>query len=502
MTERDAEAVIGPRSPGGGLEAKAVSAVGWTAGGHALTQLLQFLSAVAFTRLLLPADFGLVGMSAVFVGLATLLAEGGLSAALIQRKEVEQRHLNTVFWVQVLVGASAALALAALSPLVGAFYDEPRAVPIFLVSSANFLLVGIGPVQRALLMRSLQSKPLVQAELLGFAVSLPVALGLALTGAGPWALVARGLLHNLVSSLGLVRAVRWQPTGGIERQAFLDLFRFSRDLMGFRVINYTIRNVDNALVGRYLGAIALGVYTRGYSILLLPSRHLTRVIGEIMFSSFSQLQGSPARVKRAYLKTISVVALVSMPTMAGLAVVAEEAVLVLFGPKWLPAVPLIRIFCATAVLESVAATTGWLFQSQGRTDLLLRWGLVAGGVPIVGIVAGVTVGTVEAVALGYGVGTLLIIYPQFAIPGKLIHMSVAEVARALSGILAAVGVLAAAAWLAGGLLPSDTAPALLLAVRGSVGIVVYGLLLTVFQPSPYRDLVRILSQRFARRKGG
>ena len=483
-----------------GLEGRTVSAVGWSAGGQAVSQLIHFALSLFLTRLLLPEDFGLVGMTAVFIGLAAVFAESGLGAALVQREEVEERHLATVFWAQLAAGVLVAAVVAAASPLVAAFYREPRAALVMVVTSANFLLAGIGPVQRAILTRTLRFRPFAIIEAVSLLISGGVAIALALLGAGPWAIVVKGLVSNLVTSGGLMIAVRWRPVGGFDRQAFNELFGFSRNLIGFKLINYGIRNVDNLLVGRFLGARALGIYLRGYGILLLPSRQISRVIGNVMFSSLARLQSDPARVKRAYLKTISVIALVAMPAMAGLAVVTEEAVLVLFGPKWEDAVPLIRLFCLSGILESVGTTTGWLFQSQGRTDLLFRWGIFASVFPLAGIAIGVAQGTVFAVALGYVVGSWLLLYPVFSVPGRLIGMSFADVVRALSGVIGVTALMAAAAWSVGLLIPSSWGPASLLLIRSVVGASAYALLLALFRPSPYRDLRRIVAERIRGRR--
>ena len=494
--EREEKVAPSPEGAGppAGLESETVGGIGWMASSRITNQTLQFGLAVVFTRLLAPRDFGLVAMAAVFVGLATLLAESGFSAALIQRKTVEDRHLNTVFWVQVGLGIAAGALLTAAAPVVSKFYDEPRLTPIIIVTAANFLLSSVGPVQYAMLNRNMRFGTLFRAELVGIAVSVPVALAMAVLGAGVWSLVVRGLVANLAQSVFLLTVVRWRPTGGPDRQSFTELTTFTRPLLGAHLLNYATRNTDNALIGRFLGATALGVYSRGYGMLLLPSRNITQAVGAVMFTSLARLQGDPARVKRAYLKTISVIALIAMPVMAGLAVVADEFVATAFGSKWAASVPVIRIFCLIGIVESIGTSVGWIYQSQGRTDWLFRWGLGGSAVILTAVGIGVAGGTVQAVATAYAVGILLLTYPAFAIPGRLIGMSFLDVLRAVWGVLLATAVMSAVAWAVGLALPDAPAPVLLLA-RSSVGLVTYAVLVMVWKPQPFVEVRRIIRER-------
>lgn len=478
-----------------GLEAQTVRGIGWMAGSQATNQLLQFLLALAFTRLLAPSDFGLVGMAAVFVGVATLVADSGFGAALIQRETVEERHLNAVFWAQLLLGLLMGGALVGAAPAVGAFYGEPRAIPIVMVTAANFLISAVGPVQYALLSRRMQFRTLFRIDLIAFLLSAPLALAAAVLGAGPWSLVIKGLASNVFRSIGLLAAVRWRPRGRPDRAALVELTRFSGNLLASRLLNFATRNGDNALIGRYLGAGSLGIYLRGYGMLLLPSRNITRVVGNVMLSSLARMQADPVRVKRAYLKALSVIALIAMPAMAGLAVVTEEFVLVLFGPQWAPAIPVIRIFCLVGVIESVGSSVGWIYQTQGRTDWLFRWGLGAGAVVLLAVGAGVLIGSVLAVAAAYAVAILLLLYPAFAIPGKLIDMRPVEVVRSVAGPVACTVGMAAVTWAVGLLVPETADGAVLLGARVLTGAGVYAALLLLFRPAPFREVVRLVSSR-------
>ncbi len=469
------------------LRQETVRGVVWNGGAQVAQQVIQFGSSVVLARLLVPAEFGLVAMIAVFSGFAQLFVDFGLGAALVQRKEVEERHLSSAFWLNVAAGVGLTAAMAAAAPGLAALYGQPELVRLTLLLAPTFAISSTMAVQTALLMRALNFRRLSSVRIAGVAVGSGVAIGAAAAGAGAVSLVLQSLAAAAAQAVGLWLLTDWHPRLTIDREAVRELWRFGGNLAGFQAVNYWDRNADNLLIGRFVGANALGIYNRAYTTMLLPVNQVYTVVTRVMFPALSRIQDDRERVKRAYLRALGIVSLVTFPLLIGLIVVAKPFLLTLYGPRWSPAVPILQILCVAALVISLSTTVGWIFQSQGRTDWMFRLGVGGTAVTIAAFAIGIQWG-VKGIAIAFVVRTILLAYFAFTIPGRLIGMRFAEVARALRGVLAISLVMGGAVWLAGLALPQGWSPASELAVQVGVGAVVYVGLARALWLEPYRDL--------------
>ncbi len=322
-----------------------------------------------------------------------------------------------------------------------------------------------------------------------------------MAGYGVWSLVWQLLTISSVRALVLWKMSSWRPRLLFNRSAAADLLGYSSNLLAFNVLNYWVRNGDNLLVGKFIGTVGLGIYTRAYSIMLLPVSQVTHVLSRVMFPVLSGIQNDKMLVKRVYLRSVAMIALLTFPMMTGLLVVAEHLVLALYGPKWVSVIPLLRIFSLLGMVQSIGATVGWIYQSQGRTDLMFRWGLGAGTLLIGSIAVGVWIGTIEAVAMSYAfVSGVLLPYPLFSIPGKLIDMTFGDVVRSVAGILACA--IAMAVILSGIslLLPSRWPHWAYLVVEVPLGAIVYGVLIHFLDVRSYREAKELLAEQLVNRR--
>jgi PST family polysaccharide transporter len=206
---------------------------------------------------------------------------------------------------------------------------------------------------------------------------------------------------------------------------------FSLNLTGYNIFNFFARNADYLLIGRFLGATQLGLYTLAYRIMLYPVQRLTVVVNRVLFPVYSQLQQDPERFRRAYLKTIGMIAAIAFPAMMGLWVVAEPMVHVVFGSKWQGAVPVLQILVPIGLMQSVGATVGPVYQAKGRTDLLFRWGLASGILVVAAFVIGLRWGIV-GVAFAYLVCNFICLVPNLYIPLRLISLPLSRLAAVVS----------------------------------------------------------------------
>jgi O-antigen/teichoic acid export membrane protein len=247
-----------------------------------------------------------------------------------------------------------------------------------------------------------------------------------------------------------------------------------------------------------MGPYALGIYSRAYSLMLLPITQVNSVLAPVMVPVFSKFQGDPTRVRMVFLRVIRMLTFVTFPMMLGLFVVARPFVLGLLGEQWAGVIPLIQILALVGLTQAVCHPTGWIYISQGRTDWLFWWGVCGSGFLIVAIVVGILFGSVKSVAIAYLIANLIITLPCLAIPGRLINMKLWDVWVAIRGNLACALAMAGCVWLVGLALQQDVASLVRLAAQVSAGILTYGIFTWASEQPVWGEIVEI-RQHFAAR---
>lgn len=412
------------------LQKSAVSGVKWSSISQVGRQGMQLLTTVILARLLSPSDFGLVGMAMVVIGFVTIFKDLGTSAALIQRKELSEELLSGIFWVNVTFGLLATVVLALIAPVAANFYHEPRIIPILGLLSLTFFISGLSILQQAILEREMAFDKLAKVELFAIASGSVVGIGTALLGAGVWSLVYQTIVVAVVTTILLWISSKWRPKIIFHWAEVKSISSYSLNLTGFQTFNYFSRNADYLLIGRYLGTQDLGYYTLAYRIMLYPLQSISSVLGRVMFPVFSQMQVDDERFRRAYLKVTGTIALVTLPMMLGLWVIAEPFVITVFGMQWKPVITLLIVLAPVGMVQSIGSTVGTIYQAKGRTDWMFRWGVAAGILVVIAFVIGLQWGII-GVALAYTVTSLILTYPNFAIPFKLINLPMKHLWQAL-----------------------------------------------------------------------
>ncbi len=455
------------------LKQRAVAGIAWSTAARVIQQVIQFTLSVILARLLVPEDFGLVGMVAVFLGFAALFGEFGFGSALVYRPDLRPIHSVSIFWVNMLAGVAIAALFWIGAPYVARFYNAPALERITQVVGLNFALSASSIVPLALLRRSMSFNRIAVLNVTAALVAGSVAILLAYMGFGPWAIVAQGLVSATATSLLALTLAGWRPRLQFSVSAVRELLGYSSSLVGFGFVNYWARNADNLLIGKYLGSFSLGVYSRAYTLMLLPISEVISVLGTVMVPALSSIQQDRARVKSIYLRAMPMIGLIAFPMMLGLLVVAEPFVLTFLGEQCAAVAPLLRILCIVGVIQSMCSPTGWIYTSQGRTDWMFWWGIGGSGTLILGIVVGVLHGTAQAVAFYYLLANVLTCYPCIAIAGRLIDLRFSEVARSVLGPLVCASLMAVIVWGAGTLLPAAWPPVARLASLVALGVVSY-----------------------------
>ncbi|MCP4361150.1 MAG: MOP flippase family protein [Chloroflexi bacterium] len=481
------------------LKQRTITGIGWSTVGSFSKQGVQFVLSVILARLLTPEDFGLLGMVLVFTGLAILFNDLGFGAALIQKRALKEQHLSSVFWLNLGVGFLLTILMIALAPFIASFYNEPQLVLVVRAMAMVFFVGALGVVPRNIFSRHMQFKVLVSIDFLAVFLAGIIAIILALLEFGVWSLVGQLLSFTVISVFLLWIRSHWRPRFILQWQALRELWPFSSNLLGAQLLNYGVRNVDYLLIGRFIGSGELGIYTRAYTTMLLPINQITAVVGRVMFPALSQIQDDIPKVKHVYLYANRIIALLTMPLMLGLLVVAKPFVLALFGPKWEAVIPVLQILCLVGLKQPIGSTVGWIYQSQGRTNLMFRWSIFAFVVTIISFFIGIRWGVV-GVAAAYAVGNYLIWYPSVEIPGRLIDMSFKEFIVNVAGIFGCALGMALIVWALGTRFPSEWPNWLQLLIQVAVGVVVYWSLIHIFRVRAYSETKSLFLEQWHNRR--
>jgi len=482
------------------LEGRTLKSLKWSGIGQVVKQLMYFMIYIVLARLLTPQDFGIIGMVMVFTGFVQIFSELGLGAALVQKLDLDERHLSSVFWVNLGTGVLLTGVIATSAPLIAAFYGNPVLRPITMVIALNFFIGSFKVVQNALLQKKMDFQKLACVEIIGAFIAGFVAISMALMGFGVWSLVVQSLLFTLVSVVMIWIFSSWRPVFCWDAKAVKELVGFSSNLLGFNVLNYWVRNFDNLLVGKFIGPWALGIYTRAYGLMLLPVSQISAVISRVMFPALSSIQEEVERVKKVYLRSTRIIALFSFPLMVGLFVLAEPFIIAVLGEKWRQVVPVLQILCISGLGQSVGSTVGWIYNSQGRTDLQFKWGMFSAAVRIIAFTIGLHWGII-GVASAYVIsGYVILWYPAWTIPGKLINLSFFEMLKNLSSVFYCAVAMGIAIWGSGLIFSGDSPYWMRLAVQVPFGVIVYFILVHVFRLKAYIDIRQVIKDRLFLKK--
>lgn len=449
---------------------------------------------IVLARLVLPEDFGLVVMAMVITQLASLIGDLGFGPALVQKKTITPKHVSTAMVITLVTGMLLWGVVALGSSVIASVYEEPRLGPVVAVLGAMFLLRGISGVPRDLLRRNMRFDLVAIASIISVTVGGAAGIALAIGGAGVWALVAMTLVENAVSMLVIpvlaARKLGWRPSFEFDPDAFATMWRFSASVSGTRLAHYGVSNIDNFVVGKVLGASALGIYNLAYRLMLFPILKVAEVVANVSTPAFAKLQDELRRLSDAYRKAVSRVCLVCFPVSVGTAVTAPALVPAVFGDNWLAAVPVVQVLALNGVRLAVARMSGVVYEATGRP----HWDLFMMTATFFSYLIGFVIGVnwdVIGVAWAFTIVGYLILPVDMWLVHKVLEARVWLTVRAVIPVVVCTALMAAAAQSVMTYMPSSSADWLTALVAVGASAAVYllaSLLLNKDLKATFRDL--------------
>jgi O-antigen/teichoic acid export membrane protein len=454
------------------LRGAIVRGFGWKATAEVVVQATRLAVLLLLARLLSPRDFGVAGEVLAFLVVLPVLADLSLGAALIQRRTITDLDRSTVFWATTALGTVLTLGAFALSWPLADFYGEEQLQPLFAVFSITFLIASLGSTPFALLTRAMDFRAL-ELRIIGATLAgAVVAVVIALLDGGPWALIGQAVVTSALSTTLLWIQCSWKPRLVFSTASLRALGSYSGTVFGSQFLLQLGPSAQNVLIGRLLGPHALGSFVVAQNVVLLPFNRIAAPIQEVLFPAFSRLQDEPERIGAAWQRVTRAVGLVAIPSLTGLAIVADDFVDVVLGERWHEAVPLIRVLAVVGAVQALQRLNMSILQARGRTGALL-------GLSAVWVVA-----LVLAVVIGHDAGiTRVAVYTAiFSSIGQLafmattaaaVGMTLASSLRPLVGVILASAVMAAAVLAADRLTDGRTGDTAALLIEIAAGLLVF-----------------------------
>ncbi len=364
----------GPRADAPASTAQLTRSAGrgalWRLGSGGGQTVVRLASSMVLARVLEPRDFGLVGMAILVVGFIRSTCGLGMGIGIIAKKDADQTDMSTAFWTNLAVQSWMFAVAFLVAPFAPIYFDTPLVTNVLRWSSVVFLLAGIGSIPRSLLTKRLQFGWLVVSEIVGTVVEIAVAITLSVWfQAGYWSLVAATLIGSAVSFAIVIVRAWWRPSLIFSRTSFRHLFRFGINGLGAQVLYYFHSNIDYLLIARMFGARVLGLYEYAYRLPHTLYWRIVQPMSGVVFPTLATIQDDDERLAAGMTKYVRYVSLVMLPLLGGLAAVADPAVRVLWGSKWLPVIVPLQILCLGAAIRSVTGPVGSLFLCKQRPDL-------------------------------------------------------------------------------------------------------------------------------------
>lgn len=344
------------------LRQRAVRGIWWHGGSRAVTQVVSWTITVAVARMLSPSDYGLLGMALLYIGLIEFLNEMGLGTAIVQCKDITTEQLHSLFWFSNAVGLFFFGLTLTLAPLVAKFFNQPLLTHLLWLVGLIHVITSLQQVPWNLLTRDVDFKRRAVSETSGSLIAGVITVVLAWQGWGVWALAWGLLSRNIITMLMAFLQTGWRPEFMFNWVTLKPLLRFSMTVITGRAVYYAHSNSPVLIIGKWLGDQALGYYTLSVRLTTEISERVLAVINQVSFPVYSRIQDQSERLKQSYLTSVEVVCACVFPLLGGLILVADDAIPLLLGSKWVPMIGPFKFL-------AVSGWFGTLFSLSGPAAL-------------------------------------------------------------------------------------------------------------------------------------
>jgi O-antigen/teichoic acid export membrane protein len=469
------------------------SAVIWRSGSQILAQLVQWAATFLVIRILDPHDYGLFAMTGVIMVFLNLLNGYGLASGLIQKPDIGPREIRQLFGMLIVLNFSLGIAQFALAPLAADYYRQDIVTQLLRVQALVYFTTPFVALPYALLSRAMDFRLQARINIVASMASAAAALCGALAGLGVWTLVFAPMVMFAVRAIGMAITLEWLCWPSFDFRGAGDLARFGGVMAAGQLFWFVQSQADVFIAGRYFSAHDLGIYTTSLFLTQIFVAKFVPPLNEVAFSAYARMQDDVSAMGRAFVKSVGIIMVASLPFYAGLAATAEPLVRTMLGDKWIAAVPIVRLLALAMPFMTLQVLISPACDARGRPGIGVRNGAVGA----------VILGAAFLIGVRYGLSGLALAwiaaYPLYLAISLWRSLDVIGTnVRALAGVIAApllaATVMGGSVVLVDHTLPAMTAPARL-TILVLVGTLVYVGWLLLFARGLVRDLLAIVRKR-------
>ena len=473
------------------LKEKTAHGLLWGAVNNLTIQLLSALIGVVLGRLLAPAEYGMVGMLAIFTAIAGTLSDSGFTAAITNLKEATHREYNAVFWFSTLCSLLLYALLFFLAPLIAAFFHQPALIDLSRLVFASFVVAGIGTAHSAYMFRNMMNREKAIMNAAAILISGAVGITLALKGFSYWSLAWQQFTYICIIDVGRLYYVRWLPSLHVDFSPIREMFGFSSKILITGIINQVNNNVLSFIFGRLFMPRDVGNYTQaakwntmGHSLI---SGTIQQVAQPVMASINEEGEGRQINVFR---KMLRFTAFLSMPAMFGLALVADFIV-VLLGEKWVDSVMLLRILCISGAFLPIQTLYQNLFISHGRSDTYM-WCTLSQIITQIAIILSFSALGIQTMVMAYAIVQILWIGVWQTLAHRLLTLRFQDILKDICPFLLAAAVCVCTAYM---LTTGIHQPIVLILVRIAITAALYISIMKMARVRIFSECIQFLFKR-------
>lgn len=360
------------------LRLKTFSGVKWTSIGSLFNTTVLLLQLTVLSRFLIPSEFGLIAVLTIVVGFSEMFLDMGMSNIIIVKKDIPKDHLNSLYVLNIIIGVVVFLLLLLIAKPIARFYGNDQLSGLITLISLSFLLQPFGQQFMVLLQKRLEFQKIAIAQILARTLSFISLLILLVLDFNIFSYAIATIVNTFLAAGGYIifGSRIYKPKFYFKKSDIREYLSFGLFQMGEKSVNYFKSHADTIIIGKLLGLEVLGIYDLAKNITSKPASIINPIITRVTFPIMSSINEDFSKLKSIYLRTINTLSTINFPIFFLLAILAEPLISIVFGPKWLEAVPLIRIMAFTYLLRSIENPVGSLLLAKGRADIAFYWNIV------------------------------------------------------------------------------------------------------------------------------
>ncbi len=402
------------------IKQKAIKGTLWSAIDKFAYHGVSFVISIFLARLLMPSDYGLIGMLSIFIAFSNVFIVSGLGMGLIQKTDRTDVDFSTVFLFNLAVSILFYIALYVSAPIIAKFYEIPQLVILTRVLSLNIIIGSFAIVQHTILIIDINFKSLAKINLITILIGGTVSIYLAFKGFGVWTLVIKQLLESVVSIIMFWSLSNWRPTFVFSKKSFKKLFGFSSKILAANLYGTALVEVNNIVIGKVYSSSDLGYYNRARGLAELTAGTVSGILNQVTYPILASLQNDKEKMVSVFRRLIMMSAFIIFPSITLLSLIVDPFIRLFLTEKWIPAIVLAQWYAFARIFYPIGVINLNILNAVGRSDLFLKTDLSKLPFVLIALIITIPLG-VKAIIIGHVIVSFISFFINSFMPGKMFN---------------------------------------------------------------------------------